>query len=110
MTPLHDASAVNSLEVAELLLWNKADIHEIDRTWNTPLHMAVQNGHEAMVKLLLENDAKVNVEDQQGKTPLEQAQGNAVISKLLLQHASANEAVPEHHGGAKEEHGAKEEL
>lgn len=68
-TPLHNAVALNRLEVARVLIANGAKIDVVERVGRTPLHMAAINGSKEMAELLLSNGADVNAVDKSGQTP-----------------------------------------
>ena len=83
MTALHIAVKEKSLEIAQLLLSNGADlkaVYQKQRTSHplnslgsfdgTPLHFAVQNGNPTAAKMLLSKGADVNALSSAGLTPL----------------------------------------
>jgi ankyrin repeat protein len=82
-TPLHWAARNGQIDVAELLLSNKADVNAKDKEDITPLHLA---GYKAMVELLLANKAQVNARSATDMTPLHVAAraGKKDAVELLL--------------------------
>jgi len=50
-TPLHSATRQGYIDVAQLLLKNKADINIIDKNNQTPLAVALANGHDDIALL-----------------------------------------------------------
>ncbi len=60
LTPLHEAARTGRMDIAELLLANKADVNAADNDGDTPLHQAAELGHKDVVALLLANKADVN--------------------------------------------------
>jgi ankyrin repeat protein len=72
-TPLHWAAANGRLDMAKLLLNNRADLEETTKADQTPLHAAALAGQTEIVALLLDRGAKVNVRDAHERTPLKLA-------------------------------------
>jgi ankyrin repeat protein len=58
------------LELAKLLLANKADVNVKDGHGDTPLHYAAATGDINLVSLLLAYKANINTKDRDGSTPL----------------------------------------
>jgi len=69
-TPLCIAASRNRIEIAEILLANKADVNAKTDDGYTPLHAAAQHGYVEMVQLLLNHKADVNATDVYGSSPL----------------------------------------
>ena len=86
--PLHLAVEYGNLDVAKLLLANKADVEAKAHGGWTPLLNAVFGGNKAVVELLLDHHADVNVKEEVGRTPLHVAAENGYteIAKVLLAH------------------------
>jgi ankyrin repeat protein len=110
-TPLHFAVTEGDMEVANLLLDNKAHLAARDTLGDTPLHKAASTGHEQMVNLLLRKAvlADVDAKNGSGETPLHLAVKNkekaAVVGLLLDKNASiaatdGNEALALHYAAA----------
>ncbi len=73
-TPLHWASAFNSVRVAKYLLEEKlAKVDATDVYGYTPLHFACERGYLDMVRLLIDNKAAVNAKTIHGHEPLHKA-------------------------------------
>ncbi|HVG72645.1 MAG TPA: ankyrin repeat domain-containing protein [Vicinamibacterales bacterium] len=70
LSPLLYAARDGRLEVAKLLLANKAEINQTDANGITPLIMAIVNNRVAVAKLLLEQGADIHATDWYGRTPL----------------------------------------
>jgi len=51
-TPLHCAAEYNSVQVAQLLLYHRANINAKDDTGRTPLDIAIRAGHTELAELL----------------------------------------------------------
>eukprot|EP00013_Stygamoeba_regulata_P002786 CAMPEP_0177644212 /NCGR_PEP_ID=MMETSP0447-20121125/8562_1 /TAXON_ID=0 /ORGANISM="Stygamoeba regulata, Strain BSH-02190019" /LENGTH=1023 /DNA_ID=CAMNT_0019146547 /DNA_START=119 /DNA_END=3190 /DNA_ORIENTATION=+ len=68
-TALHQAAAIGSASLCELLIKLKADVDAANRDGETPLHIAARKGHEAVVKLLVAHGADVKATGDNG-TPL----------------------------------------
>jgi ankyrin repeat protein len=85
-TPLQIAAEFGHMDVAELLLANKANIEAQSYGGWSPLLNAVFGGHKDMVELLLTNKANVNYKENAGRTPLHVAAENGYteIAALLL--------------------------
>ena len=86
--PLHLAVEYGNVDVAKLLLANKADVEAKAHGGWTPLLNAVFGGNKAAVELLLDHHADVNVKEDAGRTPLHVVAENGYteIARLLLAH------------------------
>ncbi len=70
-TPLHAASCMDHLTVAQLLIERGADVNKrADRSGWTPLHLACANKHLSVACLLIKRGADADVIDNNGTTPL----------------------------------------
>ena len=80
------ATILGDLEMAKLLLANRASVDQQDADGLTALNWAALRGRTAVAKLLLEHHASVDMADQQEVTPLLYAIGtrNRELSQLLL--------------------------
>ena len=89
-TALMSASSEGHLDIVNLLLKKKANIHEQNSIGWTALMHASYNGHLDVVKLLLKHGANVNVTDDLGWTPLMVASyyGNKEVLVLLLKNGA----------------------
>ena len=74
---LFHAVAGGSVEAAELLLENGADLVTVTGSESAALNMAAARGHVAMARWLIDRGAPVDVADFQGKTPTERAEEGA---------------------------------
>ena len=70
LSPLLYAARDGRLEVAKLLLANKAAINQTDANGITPLLMAIVNNRVQLAKLLIEQGADIHAVDWYGRTPL----------------------------------------
>jgi ankyrin repeat protein len=70
MSPLLFAARDGRVEIAKLLLDNKADINQVDANNITPLVEAITNHQLAVARLLIERGANLKTADQWGRTPL----------------------------------------
>ena len=89
-TALHLAALRGHVQASQLLISNKANVHEKDKSGQTPLHAAALNGRNTVVKVLLENSSCVSEVDNDMNTPLHLAlahSGDLDTVKLLLQHS-----------------------
>lgn len=91
VTPLFEAVANNRLEIAYILIMNRADVNALN-FGETPLHRAAQNANARLVTLLLAAGANANAKDETyGNTPLHYAaMMNDNASKNVLLKAGAN--------------------
>ncbi|CAG2219399.1 unnamed protein product [Mytilus edulis] len=71
VTPLHKAAIEGNVEIAELLIRNKADVNAPDNFGATPLHKAAMQGSVDVTDILIHNNATVNVTDSNGKKSLD---------------------------------------
>lgn len=91
-TALHFAAINGHLEIAELLIKNKADINiEVKRA--SALNIAIMRGHTKMAKLLIEKGSDLNSQDILGNTPLHNAiiKNNTQIVELLIKNKASKE-------------------
>ncbi|KAH9052937.1 ankyrin repeat-containing domain protein [Lactarius deliciosus] len=98
-TPLHVACSEASLEIAQVLLDNGADVSAHNADGQTPLHRVSQCPdftdycHFELAQLLLERDLDVNARDKHEETPLHLAayRSSFEIAEVLIEHgADAN--------------------
>ena len=98
-TPLLCAADDDRLDVARVLVENKANVNAKDLVNVTPLHYACRNGDLAMASLLIEHGANVLAADSDGATPIWYAAGgasrdnppekqHAAIMELLVRHGA----------------------
>lgn len=73
--PLHLAAFANWLEIAEILIRNRAKVRDTENSF-TPLHSASSNGHLDVVKLLIEKGADPKDINKDGWTSLHAAAQN----------------------------------
>jgi ankyrin repeat protein len=87
-TPLHIAVSDGYLDICQMLLEHRADVHARDSSGNTSLHLAASKDHLEIVRILLKYNAEVNSRNENGSTPLLIALsgGNIDIFRLLLVH------------------------
>jgi ankyrin repeat protein len=83
-TALHYAARHGYVEIAKLLLAERADVNAKAGKGDTPLHYAVWYGHKETVQLLLSNKADVDVRDGIGRTPLYDAAANGQIEEVEI--------------------------
>jgi ankyrin repeat protein len=93
-TALHRACAPGgSLSLAQMLVFNRANIDAKTRSGWTALHLAVASGHVQKVSALLVNNARINEQTADtGDTALHLAiaNGHFRVAELLLAHYGAN--------------------
>ncbi|XP_063436169.1 serine/threonine-protein phosphatase 6 regulatory ankyrin repeat subunit B-like [Mytilus trossulus] len=87
-TALHVAATHGNVEVADLLIRNRADINAIKYNEQTPLHTAANTGNVQMTELLIRNGADLNTTDLHRNTPLYIAvmNKNAGVTDLLIRN------------------------
>jgi len=71
VAPIHSAVTADNLEIARLLLENRADPNIIQSKGVTPLHEAAQNGNPEMIELLLKYEADPEAKMSDGETPMD---------------------------------------
>lgn len=72
-TVLHFVASKKNLDVARILIDNKASTRVRDRRGQYPIHRAAAAGSAPMVDLLLKNKSPLNATDNEGYTPLHHA-------------------------------------
>ena len=92
-TALHYAASHGYVEIAKLLIADRADVNAKAGKGDAPLHYAVWYGGKETVQLLLSNKADVDIRDGTGRTPLYDAAANGQIEEvgiLLAAKADVN--------------------
>ena len=90
---LHLYGAVKNIEIFNLLVSSRADIHSKNNRGYTPLHVAARSSCFDTVKKLVEMGADINAIGENGNTPLWEAaysQNQQTIEYLLLSGANVN--------------------
>ncbi|KAF3074049.1 Ankyrin-3 [Trichoderma lentiforme] len=94
-TPLHIAARKGRINVINLLLEFKANIHSLSRTEETPLHIAV--AHPEAIEVLLKAGADPNSVDKEGRTPLDSEERSPFHYAIAKDHlATVEEFVNDH--------------
>ena len=97
LSPLHLASTYGFVNVAEILLDNRADINMPTNggQGETPLHLAVSCGQLAVAELLVSRGADVNRPNAEGRTVLmvAAARGHRGLVRLLVSAGADISAV-----------------
>lgn len=90
ITALHMAAAMNSREMASILIAGGATIDSRTSNGFTPLHWAAGKDAVEAAELLIRMDADVNAKARQGITPLHWAAGNNAtnVINLLIEHGA----------------------
>uniref|UniRef100_A0A0B7KD94 Uncharacterized protein n=1 Tax=Bionectria ochroleuca TaxID=29856 RepID=A0A0B7KD94_BIOOC len=83
---LHFVASKKNLDIARLLIDNKASTRVRDRRGQYPIHRAAAVGSAPMVALLLQNKSPLNATDNEGYTPLHHAiaEGHGDTAVALL--------------------------
>ena len=87
LTPLHLAARHGRIEVAKILLENRANLAAVDENGLTPLHIASKYSQASVLSLLLNAHADCNAVDNEGNTALHLACRNGchkVVEMLLM--------------------------
>jgi len=95
-TPLHIAAFNGRLEVAKLLVANKADVNAKAKNGSMPLHLAAAKGNKELVEFLLASKAEINALDNDGWSPMHSAitWEHKDIAELLSQHGGKDIPAP----------------
>jgi hypothetical protein len=95
-TPLHVAAFNDHVDVAKLLLEDKADVNAKSNNGSTPLHLAAAKGNKDMVELLLDSKADVDAKDNDGWSPLHSAvtYSRKDVEDFLRQHGAQDPLAP----------------
>jgi hypothetical protein len=95
-TPLHIAAFNDRLDVAKLLLENKADVNAKAKNGSTPLHLAAAKGNKDMVEFLLASKADINALDNDGWSPMHSAVtwGHNDVADLLSKNGGKELPAP----------------
>ena len=87
-TPLRYAAQFGKKKLAELLIFNEANVNTIDKEGITPLHKAAMLNHWEIIELLITNGADVNAVVSsgifKGETPLDRSYD--ATADLLRKH------------------------
>lgn len=89
-TPLHLAVLHNHLEVAKVLILNKADINAVDNEYNTSIHYASMQGFPLLCKWLLMNDPNLTVKNHLERTPMDLSL-NSEIFQIFLDYSGVKQ-------------------
>lgn len=82
---LHYAAETNNVEMASLLLGQKANVNIQDSNKWTPVLRAASLGHKDVVKLLVGFDADVNIPNDQGVTCVFYAYKDVSIAEMCVE-------------------------
>jgi len=95
-TALHVAALNNQMDVAKLLIENKADVNAKANNGSTPLHLAAGKGNTDVVVLLLASNADVNAVDNEGWSPMHSAvlYGHIDVEALLSKNGGKDLPAP----------------
>jgi ankyrin repeat protein len=87
-TPLHFAADQNLVDVATLLIQNKARVNISNKYKRMPLHIAAEKGNVDVARVLLQNKAQVNAEMNMRMTAFHLAalEGHYNFAMLLVEY------------------------
>jgi len=63
----------NRVEIANLLIKNRANVNIVDNEGRTPLHIIALGNNLTIAEILLKAGAKINIKNNYGRTPLDYA-------------------------------------
>ena len=95
-TPLMYASNFGNLEIAQLLIENKASINSQTKDGQTALQFAAINQQKEIVRLLINNGAEINGKDNQGLSAIMEAvyaDNYDIVNMLIKAGADVNASV-----------------
>lgn len=83
--PLHVAAKAGNVQIADILIQNKAKVTCLDSNGLTPVHYAARSGHKDVLSLFLQHNKQVDSQTQEFWTPLHYATyyGHTDVVKLL---------------------------
>jgi ankyrin repeat protein len=94
VTPLHEASSENRIDVVRVLLEHGATLEiPAEKSGTTPLAVASAIGYKDVVELLIAKGANVNARDLGDETPLMAASIHPEVAEILLAHGAELDAT-----------------
>lgn len=92
---LHWAAFSGCVDIAEILLAAKCDLHAVNIHGDSPLHIAAREDRYACVVLFLSRDSDVNLKNKEGETPLQCASLNSQVWDALQMSKALRDAAPD---------------
>jgi ankyrin repeat protein len=87
-TPLHNAAVSGHIEICELLLEHRADVHTI-ASGETPLRSAMRAGHSKICDLLLKHNADLLLKDEKRDGKLIKLKSQKLTEDLIVTSVEA---------------------
>ncbi|KAJ8797606.1 hypothetical protein J1605_017338 [Eschrichtius robustus] len=92
---LHWAAFSGCVDIAEILLAARCDLHAVNVHGDSPLHIAAREDRYACVVLFLSRDSDVTLKNKEGETPLQCASLNSQVWSALQMSQALRDAAPD---------------
>ncbi|KAJ1077970.1 hypothetical protein K5549_011297 [Capra hircus] len=92
---LHWAAFSGCVDIAEILLAARCDLHAVNIHGDSPLHIAAREDRYACVVLFLSRDSDVTLKNKEGETPLQCASLNSQVWSALQVSQALRDAAPD---------------
>ncbi|KAJ6654591.1 hypothetical protein lerEdw1_006744 [Lerista edwardsae] len=92
---LHWAAFSGCVDIAEILLAAKCDLHAVNIHGDSPLHIAARENRYECVVLFLSRGSDVTLKNKEGETPLQCSSLNSQVWVALQMNKTLKESTPE---------------